>query len=85
MKETARKHRLHRTTVKAILERHQIAKRARNMTATQVELAAELYVSGMSLVQVGERLGFNAQTIANRLKAHGTQIRDPHQQASSAH
>jgi DNA-binding CsgD family transcriptional regulator len=76
--EVARQFRLHRTTVNAILERHGVPVRARTMSPTQIRRARELYESGLSLVDVGAQLGFNAQTVANRLKALAVPIRAPH-------
>lgn len=78
MNEVARQFGLHRTTVRAILDRAGITVRPREMSTTQVNLAIKLYADGLSLQAVGERLGFNAQTIANRLLVAGIQMRSPH-------
>lgn len=76
MNEVARRFGLHRTTVRAILDRAGVTVRPREMSGAQVQLAIKLYGEGLSLHAVGERLGFNAQTIANRLSAAGVQTRD---------
>lgn len=81
MNEVARQFGLHRTTVRAILDRARVTVRPREMTAAQVNLAIKLYADGLSLQTVGERLGFNAQTIANRLQDQGVRMRSPHERA----
>ena len=75
MNEVARQFGLHRTTVRAMLDRAGVSVRPREMSPAQVGLATKLYGDGLSLKQVGERLGFNAQTIANRLVAAGVRMR----------
>lgn len=79
MNDVARQFGLHRTTVRAILDRAGATVRPREMSSAQVNLAVKLYAEGLSLQAVGERLGFNAQTIANRLQNQGLQMRDPHE------
>ncbi len=78
MKELATEFKVHRTTVRAALDRHAVAPRVHAITKAQVALAARLYESGLSLAKVGEQLGFNAQTIATHLKRAGVTLRDPH-------
>ncbi|WP_083285877.1 hypothetical protein [Microbacterium sp. BH-3-3-3] len=48
------------------------------ITQAQVATASRLYLSGLSLANVGEKLGFNAQTIATHLRRAGVALRDPH-------
>lgn len=81
MNEVARQFGLHRTTVRAILDRAGATVRPREMSVSQVNLAIRLYADGLSLQSVGERLGFNAQTIANRLGDQGVRMRSPHERA----
>lgn len=81
MNEVARQFGLHRTTVRAILDRAGATVRPREMSAAQVSFAVKLYADGLSLQAVGERLGFNAQTIANRLHDQGVRTRSPHERA----
>lgn len=65
----AREFKLHRTTVVASLGRHEISIRPRHMTDADVTEARKLRGTGLSYEQVGRRIGFCAQTVANRLKA----------------
>ncbi|WP_082099656.1 helix-turn-helix domain-containing protein [Demequina maris] len=67
----ARQFKLHRTTVTAILDRHDVPVRAHYMTARQVDEAQTLYESGNSLAEIGRRLGFDPATISNRLTGRG--------------
>ncbi|NEA36602.1 helix-turn-helix transcriptional regulator [Streptomyces sp. SID13031] len=39
--------------------------------------AARLYEEGCSSARIGERLGFNGQTIGTTLRKLGVRIRDP--------
>lgn len=71
----ARAFKLHRTTVTAILDRHDVPVRAHFMTSEQVSQAHALYDSGLSLATVGARLGFDAATIASQLRRAGVTIR----------
>lgn len=75
MNAVARKFKLHRTTVTAILDRHGVLVRAHYMTERHVDEARSLYESGLSLAAVGVALGFDAATIATRLRASGVKIR----------
>lgn len=78
MKELARVFGVHRTTIRAALDRHAIAPRVHAIDEGQVATASRLYLSGLSLASVGEKLGFNAQTIATHLRRAGVPLRDPH-------
>lgn len=71
----AREFKLHRTTVTAILDRHDVVVRSRSMSPQQVRRAQELYESGYSLADAGRILGFDPATIAARLRETGTKIR----------
>lgn len=84
MNDVARQFGLHRTTVRAILDRAGIAVRPREMSHTQVRLATKLYADDLSLQAVGERLGFNAQTIRTHLSRAGVPIRGPHERRSGS-
>ncbi|WP_084104448.1 helix-turn-helix domain-containing protein [Demequina sp. NBRC 110056] len=75
----ARQFKLHRTTVTAILERQGVALREHAMDDDLIRQARVLYESGLSLAAVGERLGFDAETIARRLKKAGVRIRGAHE------
>lgn len=45
------------------------------MNAADVATAVEQYVHGDSAATIGQRLGFDTQTVLNRLPAVGTTIR----------
>lgn len=68
---------VHRTTVAAHLDRHQIP-RHHEETAWDVDIlneAAEMYASGRSLAAVASQFGVDAQTVANRFRRAGISIR----------
>ncbi|WP_152594880.1 hypothetical protein [Microbacterium profundi] len=79
MKELARVFGVHRTTIRAALDRHGEPVRVRTISSVQVATASRLYLSGLSLTAVGEKLGFDAQTIANHLHRIGVPVREPHE------
>ena len=67
---------IHRTKVAAHLDRHQIP-RHREGTAWEsgtLEEAAELYASGLSLADVADQFGIDAQTVANRFRRAGVAV-----------
>lgn len=79
MKELAGVFGVHRTTIRAALDRHGVAPRDRTISSAQVATASRLYQSGLSLAKVGVKLGFDAQTIANHLHRVGVPVREPHE------
>ena len=81
MKELARVFGVHRTTIRAALDRQGAPIREHAISSAQVATASRLYLSGLSLAAVGEKLGFNAQTIATHLRRAGVSLRDPHGRA----
>jgi hypothetical protein len=46
------------------------------MVAGEIDAAATLYASGLSLAQIGSQLGYNATTVHLALRAAGVQMRD---------
>ncbi|NYD68713.1 helix-turn-helix domain-containing protein [Agromyces atrinae] len=78
MKALAAEMKVHRTTIRTVLDRHGIAPRDTQISDTDVARAAALYESGQSLATIGAQLGFNPQTISNRLRQIGVALRDPH-------
>jgi lambda repressor-like predicted transcriptional regulator len=78
MKALAAELKVHRTTIRTVLDRHGIAPRDIQMSDADVARAAVLYESGQSLAVIGTQLGFNPQTISNRLRQVGVAMRDPH-------
>lgn len=75
MNDIARERGLHRTTIAAVLDRAGIAQRPKGMSAVQIEMAADLYIAGLSLAAVGSRLGFAARTIRTELLKRGVRMR----------
>ena len=68
---------IHRTTVTAHLDRHGIPRHS-GQTAWDDEIvtqAAELYATGLSLADVAQRFGIDAQTVANRFRRAGVAVR----------
>lgn len=78
MKQIAAGHGVHRVTVSELLDRTGTAKRPKSMSPSQIDMAARLYESGLSLASVGAQLGFNATTVRTMLLRHGTTTRDSH-------
>lgn len=66
---------IHRKTVREIAKSAGLEPKPRGLCADQVEEAAGLYSSGLSLAAVGRRLGFEASTVMHALKRHGVQMR----------
>ena len=73
--ELARKFRIHRGTVSAILERQGVPRRYRLIDGEGLTQAANLYAAGKSLSQVGEELGVDRSTVALALHKAGIQLR----------
>ncbi|WP_428095387.1 helix-turn-helix domain-containing protein [Demequina sp.] len=77
----ARAFKLHRTTVTAILSRHGVKVRRRSMNPQEIDRACELYESGSPLAAVSAQLGFDAKTIADRLRERCVRIRSPRERS----
>ena len=75
----AREFKLHRTTVTAILERHDVKVRLRRMSEEHVSAAVKMYAAGHSLADVGSSLGFDPTTLASHLRDQGLRIRSAHE------
>ena len=68
----------HRTTVSARLKKAGVSLRLQSPTSEVINLMANLYTSGLSSVEVGERLGYCANTVRKSLQGQGIQLRDTH-------
>lgn len=68
----------HRTTVSARLKKAGVSLRLKSPTPDGIDLMAKLYASGLSSVEVGERLGYCANTVRNSLQGKGIRLRDTH-------
>jgi len=73
----AGKHSIHRTTVLALLERHQVARRGRVLTPDHIEQAVSSYASGRSCASIGKELRVNPETIRQALLKAGIAMRKP--------
>ena len=70
---------LHRTTVRAILDRVGTTIRSRTLTPTQVRLATTLYGQGLMPKETRGRLGLTAETVSKRLREKSASV-PSHQQ-----
>ena len=73
----AGKHSIHRTTVLALLERHQVSRRGRVLTPDHIERAVSLYASGRSCASIGKELHVNPETVRQPLLKAGVALRRP--------
>lgn len=69
---------IQRATVACRLKDAGVILRRQGPVATDIDEMIRLYTSGLSLAAVGQRLGFDAETIRTHIKARGVQTRDPH-------
>jgi len=73
----AGKHSIHRTTVLALLERHQVARRGRVLTPDHIKRAVSSYASGSSCASIGRELRVNPETVRQALLKVGVAMRRP--------
>ena len=73
----AGKHSIHRTTVLALLERHQVSRRGRVLTPDHIERAVSSYASGRSCASIGKELQVNPETVRQALLKAGVAMRRP--------
>jgi len=68
---------IHRTTVVGHLDRHGVPRHSELAVRESgtLEEAAGLYASGLSLADVADRFGIDAQTVANRFRRAGVAVR----------
>jgi DNA-binding CsgD family transcriptional regulator len=76
--ELAEQFRIHRETVSALLERQGIPRRGRPLSPAQIEQAAKLYDSGLSLAKVAPQLGCDPGTVRLALLKSGMRMRNNH-------
>lgn len=65
-------------TVLRLLREHGVQLRNQRITQDEVSQAIRLYGQGLSLVTVGEQLGYDARTIHRALRRSGVPRRDSH-------
>ena len=76
MAALADEYEVRRSTISELLARDGDARRQqRSISAAEVDRAVDLYARGWSLQRVGERLGFDAETIRTHLKRRGAVLR----------
>jgi lambda repressor-like predicted transcriptional regulator len=68
----------HRTTVSARLKKEGVSLRLQPPASDAIDLMAKLYASGLSSAEIGERLGYCANTVRNGLQGKGMGLRDTH-------
>lgn len=73
--EIAEANEIHRVTVSQVLKRAGVKMRRQPPEPEEVAEMARLYESGLSLVKVGDRLGFNATTVRANLRRAGIAMR----------
>jgi hypothetical protein len=73
----AGKHSIHRTTVLALLERHEVARRGRVLTPAHIERTVSSYASGRSCASIGKELRVNPETVRQALLKAGVAMRRP--------
>ena len=78
MKELAAECGIHQTTVSTYLKKAGVAIRLKAMSSSDIALAKQLYLSGLSLMAVSNRIGRAPNTIRSELIADGVQMRDCH-------
>jgi transposase len=78
IRDLAKKYRIGRQTVTLITQRARARPRYPALLPEEVQQAAELYKSRLSLAVVGEYFGVNSSTIRKALVAIGVAMRDSH-------
>ena len=82
--ELTKIYRLSKASVLALLRDAGISMRRQGLDQEQTAEAIRLYHLGLSLVRVGEQVGFGPTSVANALRAAGLRLRDRHDWRKSA-
>lgn len=77
--QLAKKFKIDRRTVSNILKRQGVTVRGQRLSEADVDKAERLYLQGLSLARVGERLGVSDDTVRYRLVKRGVRMRGPHE------
>lgn len=80
MAELAKRFKIDRRTVSAILKRHDVPTHPRGLSTEQIQQAVLMYAQGNSLAVIGSKLCVDVSTVHNRLREQGVQMRDTHGQ-----
>ena len=78
LRDLARDFRIHRGTAAELLERSGNRRRGKGPSDDQMSEAIRMYEHGHSTASIGQKFGFAADTIRNRLAKAGVQMRGPH-------
>ena len=76
--ELAKEFRCSRQTVSERLKKAGVTMRHQSPTPEVVDAMVRLYLSELSLVEVGKQLGFCANSVASCFRKRGIQVRDTH-------
>lgn len=77
--ELMKTYRLSKTSVLKLLQEAGVCMRRQGLDDEQTEEAIRLHSSGLSLVRVGELIGFGPTSVANALRAAGVRLRGRHE------
>jgi YesN/AraC family two-component response regulator len=76
--ELAKEFRCSRQTVSERLKKAGVTMRHQSPTPEVIDAMVRLYLSELSLVEVGKQFGFYANSVASCLRKRGIQVRDTH-------
>ena len=68
----------HRVTISSQLKANGIKLRRSSPSEEQIDQMVRLYITGLSMKNVGERVGMSAATVMRSLCRRGVETRDPH-------
>jgi predicted HTH domain antitoxin len=64
--------------VSELLKSHGVTLRHAPLNEDQIDRAAELYETGLSLARIGKLIGADGETIRQHLRERGVRMRGPH-------
>ena len=74
----ANQFRISKGSVIRVLRDAGVSIRNQSLSEKQIKQATKLYLSGMSLINIGTQLGFDATTVHRQLFRRGVKMRDTH-------
>jgi DNA-directed RNA polymerase specialized sigma24 family protein len=77
MKELAKRHGIHRTTVAHWLHENAVELRRQGIASEQIQEVTQLYAEGWSLARLGDRFECDAETVRSVLRAAHVVLRRP--------
>jgi transposase len=75
VKELAERFGVHRVTVTALLERHEVELRRSGLVSEVIPIVARMYSRGWSCARLGELFGVDASTVWRALRVAGVKMR----------